>query len=354
MGTSCAVGAVGATGVWAVGNVTSGRVSRSSSVGRKAVGDAADDVSSLDGLSTRHDPYLRSVGSRPGSRILRDASRPTSVAQLGDPDVARHHIAASDRSRRAGAARGKLGSAVLALLLGLTAAGCANTASPSPSATSASGSPLTASIAPSPAPTRPPQTAAIEKFVALVTTKGFSYQATFSGDDRHSASILQISKGLLQVHGADVRVQATFTDPTASTVVEHRYVGGKGWLRFATFLPWARLPITPAQTMAAFAAIKSARDVTYVETVKSGGKTLFRVTFRAAIVSPAIIPYINLSDENVRKATMTILIDANGRPIRGTDDINATGRISGQLQEIVIELTVAFTKVGQKVSISAP
>ncbi|HET7473229.1 MAG TPA: hypothetical protein VFJ71_08910 [Candidatus Limnocylindrales bacterium] len=209
-------------------------------------------------------------------------------------------------------------------------------------------------VSATPAPTPAPQKAAIAKFVALVTKAGFSYQATFSGDDRHSASILEISKGLLQVHGDDVRVRATFTDPTASTVVEHRYVGGKGWLRFATFLQWNRLPMTPSKTMAAFAAIHSTSDVTYVETVKSGGKTLFRVTFAGAIVHPSIIPYINLSDETVRKGTMTILIDADGRPIRGTDDINAIGRISGQLQEIIIELTVAFTKVGQAVSITAP
>lgn len=199
-----------------------------------------------------------------------------------------------------------------------------------------------------------PWKAPIDAFVKLVTKNGFSYQATFSGEDRHSASILDIKDGLLQVHGDDVRVRATFADRSATTVVEHRYVGGKGWVRFATFLPWQRLPMTPADTMAAFAAVGSAEDVRYVETVKSDGKTLFRVLFPAAIVSPALIPYINLSDEQVRKGTLTILIDGSGRPLRGTADINATGRVSGQLQEIVIELSVTFSKVGQAVTISAP
>lgn len=210
------------------------------------------------------------------------------------------------------------------------------------------------SLAPTPSPTPDPSKAAIDAFVALVTKPGFSYQATFSGKDRHSASIATVSKGLLQVHGDDVRVRATFSDSSGSTVVEHRYVDGKAWVRFATYVDWQRITIKPTESMGAFISIGSAADVTYLDTVKSAGKTYYQVEFRSAIVHPAIIPYVNLTDEHLTKPTMTILIDAAGRPIRGTTEINATGRVSGQLQEIIIELKVTFSKVGQAVSISAP
>ena len=56
---------------------------------------------------------------------------------------------------------------------------------------------------------------AVTKFVALVTSDGFTYQATFTGQDRHTIDILPISKGLLQVSGDDVRVQATFASRPA-------------------------------------------------------------------------------------------------------------------------------------------
>jgi hypothetical protein len=250
---------------------------------------------------------------------------------------------------------GRPGRAALLTLFVAFAVGCDRSALTPSSGPSTSGSPgPSVSLAPTPSPTPDPSKAAIDAFVALVTKAGFSYQATFSGEDRHSASILKISKGLLQVHGDDVRVRATFTDDSASTVVEHRYVKGKGWVRFATFLDWQRLTIKPDQSMGAFVSIATAKDVTYVEPVKADGKPFYRVTFRSAIVNPVIIPYVNLTDEAIRKATMTILIDPKGRPIRGSTEINATGRVSGQLQEIIIDLTVVFSKVGEPVTISAP
>jgi hypothetical protein len=249
------------------------------------------------------------------------------------------------RSRRA---------ALLPLLVAIVAACNSSTTTPTTTPSPSGSATADVSLAPTPSPTPDPSKVAIDRFVALVTKAGFSYQATFSGEDRHSASILKISKGLLQVHGDDVRVRLTFTDASASTTVEHRYVDGKGWVRFATFLAWQRLTIKPAQSMGAFVSIASAKDVTWVETVKVDGKPFYRVSFPSAIVNPVLIPYVNLTDETLRKSTMTILIDAKGRPIRGTTDINATGRVSGQLQEIIIDLKVVFSKVGEPVTISAP
>ena len=190
--------------------------------------------------------------------------------------------------------------------------------------------------------------------MALVTKNGFSYQATFTGQSRHTTDILPISKGLLQVSGDDVLVRATWKFSTGSSAVEHRYVDGKAWVRYDTIDTWHRLTFRPADSMAAFASIHSKSDVTYLGVITSGGKTYYKVSFRSSIVNPVLIPARNLSDTVLTTPTLTLLIDAAGRPIKGTAQIDGRGRVSGQLQEIVIDLTVAFIKVGEAVSIKAP
>lgn len=67
-----------------------------------------------------------------------------------------------------------------------------------------------------------------------------------------------------------------------------------------------------------------------------------------------MIPANNLSDVVLTSPRLDLLIDGQGRPVRGTAEIDGRGRVSGQLQEIVIDLKITFTKVGEPVSISAP
>jgi hypothetical protein len=248
----------------------------------------------------------------------------------------------------------------LVAVVALVATGCgAGVLDPTGSATGAAGAagasarptdrPATASPSPDPG------TIAITAFVALVTTPGFSYQATFKGQDRHSTAILPISNGLLQVSGADTLVRATFTfPPDHRFAVEHRLVNGKAWIKYATADSWRRIPARPSDTMAAFAAVRTLADVTDLGPAESGGRTYTRISFRSAIVNPVMIPATNLSDTALTTPKMTLLIDAAGRPVSGTAEIDAKGRVDGQLQEIVIELTVTFTKVGQAVTIKAP
>jgi hypothetical protein len=74
----------------------------------------------------------------------------------------------------------------------------------------------------------------------------------------------------------------------------------------------------------------------------------------SVIVNPIMIPASNLTEVAVTESKLTLLIDAAGRPLSGTATITGRGRVSGQLQEIIIDLNVTFTKVGQKVTIAAP
>jgi hypothetical protein len=241
----------------------------------------------------------------------------------------------------------------------VVAAACGNDQPTVVPASTGTPGPASSSGSPSPAPAASaavdPGQAAMRGFLALVAKDGFSYQATFTGESRHTTDIIPISKGVLQVSGRDVLVRATFRFPTGVRyVVEHRYVSGRAWIRFFP-ASWRRLSgFTAADSMGAFAAVHGSADVTYLGPRVVGGKTLYQLRFRSTIVNPVMIPATNLTEVEVTSPRLTLLIDAAGRPVSGVAQIVGQGRVSGQLQEIVIDLNVTFSKVGRAVSISAP
>jgi len=240
------------------------------------------------------------------------------------------------------------------------AAGC-NATSTGPTASQPAGPSSTAgpsarpTAKPTVAPSADPGQAAVRAFIALAADPKLSYQATFTGHQRASVTIVKITKGVTQAGNGDVLVRATFTFPSGGTyLVEHRFVDGKAWLRMSP-AAWARLPdFKPADTMAAFAAVHGNADVTYLGPKKVGGKTLYQVRIASAIVNPVMVPAINLSERSVTSSRFDVLIDAAGRPVSGEAEITGRGRVSGQLQEIAIDLAVTFSKVGGPVSITAP
>jgi hypothetical protein len=249
----------------------------------------------------------------------------------------------------------------LALLVAAIAilTGCGATSSPTAPASTASTRPIASgpvSARPStPAPSPDPGNLALQRFVAFASKADASYQATFTGQSRHTTDILPISKGLLQVDGANVLVRATFTFPSGRPyTTEHRYVGGKAWIRYLPE-PWERWTnFTASLSMAAFPNVHAATDVTYLGPKTVGGKVLYQLQVKSAIVHPVMIPAGNLTEETVTSPKLVVLVDAAGHPVRGTAEIRGRGRISHQLQEIVIDLELTFTKVGQPVKITAP
>ena len=249
----------------------------------------------------------------------------------------------------------------LALLVATVAilTGCGATTSPTAPASTASARPSTsaaASARPSaPAPSADPGALALQRFVAFASKADASYQATFTGQSRHTTDILPITKGLLQVSGANVLVRATFTFPNGRPyTTEHRFVGGTAWIRYSPE-PWERLRgFTAASSMAAFPNVRAATDVTYLGPKTVGGKVFYQMQVKSAIVHPVMIPAGNLTEETVTSPKLVVLVDAAGHPVRGTAEIRGRGRISRQLQEIVIDLELTFTKVGQPVKIAAP
>jgi hypothetical protein len=246
------------------------------------------------------------------------------------------------------------GLLVAGLVVAVAACGGAATVTPTATPTGSLAA-VEASRLPAASPSPDAAALALQRFVAFAKDPKASYQATFTGDSRHSTAILDIGKGLLQVSGPDVRVLATFTYPDRTkSVVEHRLVDDKAWIRVGTGR-WFRLgPFDLASSMAAFPEVKDAGDVEVLGPTKVGGKTLYRLRVRSAIVNPVMIPANNLTDTAVTDPELVVLVDAAGKPVSGTATIRGKGRVSGQLQEIVIDLKLTFTKVGQAVRIAAP
>jgi len=81
---------------------------------------------------------------------------------------------------------------------------------------------------------------------------------------------------------------------------------------------WATVPPQAlADTMAAFAAVRTAADVTGLGPVKADGKTYYQVSFRSAIMHPLLIPAGNLTETALTTPKLTLLLDPTGRPVRG-------------------------------------
>jgi hypothetical protein len=259
---------------------------------------------------------------------------------------------------RSGVDRGRAARLLASVTLLGTLAACGNQSSPSvatPTATPSPTSTTTRSVAPSASAVADPATTALKAFVAFATNPKTSYQGSFTGHQRATVTIVNITKGVLQVSGRNVLVRATFTFPLGdSYAVEHRFVDGKAWLRTSP-RPWGRLtPFPPEQSMGAFALVHSAADVTPLGPVSVKGKTFYKLRIPSTIVNPVMVPAINLSDRAVTSSRLDVLVDAAGHPVSGEAEITGQGRVSGQLQEIAIDLAVTFTKVGKAVSISAP
>jgi hypothetical protein len=252
--------------------------------------------------------------------------------------------------------RGLVSAALL--VAALIVVGCGATQqSPSSAAVTSSQAPtsLTPAVshAPQVSPSSAPQKAAIAAFVKLVTKSDFAYQATFKGLSRHTTARIPV-EGSFAASGRDYRLTAAFSFSNGTATVEHRYVGGKAWARFDG-QRWESLTnFTPAFSMSPFAFVTGVGDVRYVGTEKAGGKTVHRIQVNSDPFHPILIPATNLTEETVTSGILELLIDDAGRPVSGSASINGTGRVSGQLQEIVIELNLTFTKLGQKVMVSAP
>jgi hypothetical protein len=244
------------------------------------------------------------------------------------------------------------------MLTAVLAAGCLP---PPTSRTNESTSPSSQPAnTPQPSKTPKPQDLAIAAFVKQVAGGKFTYRVSFDGDVRLSADALPIT-GAMDVAGRDFAMSFTYNLESeypglGKTRIQVRGVGTRGWIKrgSAAWQPIKSYGI--AQSYVPFKTVRAAGDVRYMGPVEIAGKTFHKVAVQdALLIHPNTIPY-QVTNEKVDDSEIEFLIDGAGRPRSGTWTLRAQARVggSGQLQRVVYDLRVTFSKVGAKISIKRP
>jgi hypothetical protein len=212
-----------------------------------------------------------------------------------------------------------------------------------------------------PSPTVKPFLAAIDKFTQRVTSGKLTYHVAFKGVVSASADQLPIV-GSMDVAGADFASSFTYDfsqdyDGIGKVRVQVRGVKGKGYLKSGA-AAWRSIKgFGIGQSYVPFKAVRAARDVRYLGAATTGGKTYHKVGVTGAVlIDPNTIPGMSQKEE-IDLTELEVVIDDAGRPRSGTWKLWGKSRVGegkGQLQRIVYELDLTFSKVGSKISIKRP
>jgi len=229
-----------------------------------------------------------------------------------------------------------------------------------PSAGSPSGVPGSSPAAAA-TPSPKAQDAAIAAFAKQVATGKLTYHVAFTGDVRASADRLPIV-GAMDVAGNDFSTSFTYDfEPTypglGKVRVQVRGVDDRAWIKRGS-AAWAAMKTYGIdQSYVPFKTVEAPRDVKYLGPVKIAGKTYYKVAVRdALLIHPNTIPY-QIQREEVQETTLQVLIDDSGTPRSGSWELRGQARIgagNGQLQHVVYDLTLTFSKVGSRISVKRP
>ena len=251
---------------------------------------------------------------------------------------------------------------MFAIVAAILVGACAGASAPPPSVPPASPS-ASAAVESSPPATRSPSPAetAIAAFVERITADDISYRVELDGSVAAAVERGKVT-GRMDTEGHDWSMALTYDfreeyPGTEVIKVQAREVDGNGYQRDEGE-DWRRLRgyTSAEQTALPFATVASAADVAFVETVEENGETRHHVRISGPVViPPRTIPGL-LTDEKVRTATLDLLIDDEGTPISGTWALDATGRVgdSGQLQQVVIDADLDFSRIGSDFKIEKP
>lgn len=194
-----------------------------------------------------------------------------------------------------------------------------------------------------------------QAFVESVLSGELTYHAKFDGFVYGAGSEIAVT-GSLDVAGKDYQVATTYTYPKPPKVSHAlRYVGGTTWVRIDGGKWKKDATFRAADTNSPFAFITRERDVKLAKTETVAGESLHRVTFETSrLIALNQIRAANLTDEDYKRSSFELLVNDDGKPVSGTARIEGVGRVSNQLQEIVVQLDVVFSKVGADIVIKAP
>lgn len=226
-------------------------------------------------------------------------------------------------------------------------------ATATPATSAASGDPAIASATPgaSSATTTAISVLANVRAFAADTTRPF--RVTFSGVSRHTSDILTV-KGTLDVDGEDAALKATVDFPRGRlNRTAYRRVGDADWFHFNSE-PWKTVTtVTPAEMVDPFAGLRPGGAIQYLGEV-DGEPGHYLVETTGMYMHPLLIPAANLTKETVRTTKLRLVVNADGRPISATWNLDGTGRVSGQLQAVSIDLELRYSRWGKSITISRP
>ena len=251
-----------------------------------------------------------------------------------------------------------VGATVIAAVL---VAGCL----PPPRAAS-TGADTASSAIPGAATTRPSPTPkahllAVAEFAERVVGGKLTYRVTFKGTVRASADTLPIA-GTMDVSGADFSSSFTYDfsrdyQGLGKERVQVRGVKGKGYIKRGS-KAWQPIKgFAVAHSYVPFKTVDAAEDVRYLGPVKVGNATFHKIGITGALLlHPNTIPY-QIQKEKIDDTEFMVVIDDAGRPRSGTWKLWGQARVGeggGQLQRVVYELDLTFSKVGAKITIKRP
>jgi hypothetical protein len=245
--------------------------------------------------------------------------------------------------------------AAAALILGASLAACAGKPLPIPTRPPAEITPA-ASVVPSPtiAPTPGPGETAIDGLRSRIRDGSFAYVVAVKGDVLATVSDLTL-RGSVSMSGKDAASTMAYTFVSGGrSTVDTRIVGGKRWVRVDNG-KWKSASLGTSSTIDPFAGALAGGAMGDGGPKKVGGRPLRTVTINGGrLLDLTTIPAYNLTDERITSAVLTVYVDASGKPITGQWTQRGQGRVSGQLQEIDVDVDLTFSKVGGAVTVSAP
>lgn len=201
----------------------------------------------------------------------------------------------------------------------------------------------------------PPFEAARVAFVDKVRAGDLSYHATFDGRVYGAGNDVPVV-GSLDVAGADYQYAATYTLPDpATTSFAIRYVDGTAWEKINGGKWQTNGAFKPGDTNSPFAFITRLSDVQFARTESVDGRSLHHVTFKSGrLIALHQIQAGNLTNESHKRSNFELVLDDDGNPVSGTAEIEGVARVDDQLQEIVVQVQLVFSKVGADLVINAP
>lgn len=192
-------------------------------------------------------------------------------------------------------------------------------------------------------------------FFDKVKAGDLSYHATIDGRVYGAGNDIAVV-GSLDVAGADYQYAATYTLPDpAKTTYAIRYVDGTAWEQVRGGKWQTNSAFKPSDTNSPFAFITRLSEIQYARTETVDGRSLHHVTFASGkLIGLHQIQAANLTNESHKRTKFELVLDDDGNPVSGTAEIEGVGRVDEQLQEIVVQVDLVFSKVGADLVINAP